>query len=139
MATMSVQIKRSDVRSRPSFLGAVVGRVSYGDQVQTYGGQGAWIKVRLPGQAIEGWLHRSALTTKKIVLRAGDQDVRQAASNDEVALAGKGFNQQVEDAFKSQNPKVDFTWVDEMEKIVVAPQEMQAFLKAGNVTPKGGW
>jgi hypothetical protein len=139
MAMMSVQIKRSDVRSRPSFLGAVVGRVSYGDKVQTYGGQGAWMKVRLQGQTIEGWLHRSALTTNKIVLRAGDQDVRQAASNDELALAGKGFNQEVEDAFKSQNPKVDFSWVDEMEKIVVAPQEMQAFLKAGNVTPKGGW
>ena len=97
------------------------------------------MKVRLQGQTIEGWLHRSALTTNKIVLRAGDQDVRQAASNDELALAGKGFNQEVEDAFKSQNPKVDFSWVDEMEKIVVAPQEMQAFLKAGNVTPKGGW
>jgi len=26
-----------------------------------------------------------------------------------------------------------------MEKIVVAPYEMQAFLKAGDVTPKGGW
>jgi len=139
MAMMNVQVKRSDVRSRPSFLGAVAGSVSYGDKVQTYGGQGAWIKVRLQGQTIEGWLHRSALTTNKIVLRAGDQDVRQAASNDELALAGKGFNQQVEDAFKSQNPKVDFSWVDKMEKIVVAPYEMQAFLKAGDVTPKGGW
>ena len=135
MAMMSVQIKRSDVRSRPSFLGAVVGRVSYGDQVQTYGGQAAWIKVRLQGQAIEGWLHRSALTTKKIVLRAGDQDVRQAASNDEVALAGKGFTPEVEAGYRQKNPGLNYAQVDQIETFRVNPGQLAAFIQEGGLTP----
>jgi len=139
MSMMSVQIKEGTLRSRPSFLGGIVGRVAYGDRVVIRGRQGSWLKVGFEGQSVEGWIHSSALTSKKIVLRAGDQDVRQAASSDELALAGKGFNQQVEDAFKTKNPKVDFSWVDKMEQIVVSQNEMQAFLQEGNVTPKGGW
>jgi hypothetical protein len=39
-----------------------------------------------------GWLHQSALTKKTISMKAGGQDVATAASGDELALAGKGFN-----------------------------------------------
>jgi len=139
MTKMSVQIKEGALRSRPSFLGTIVTRVSYGDRLVVRGRQGSWSKVGLEGRGVEGWIHTSALTSKTIVLRAGDQDVRQAASSDELALAGKGFNAQVEDAFRTQNPKIDFSWIDKMEKIVVSQNEMQAFLQEGNVTPEGGW
>lgn len=139
MSMMSVQIKEGALRSRPSFLGGIVARVAYGDRVAIRERQGSWLKVGFEGQSVGGWIHSSALTTKKIVLRAGDQDVRRAASSDELALAGKGFNQEVEDAYRTKNPKVDFSWIDKMEKIVVSQNEMQAFLQEGNVTPEGGW
>ncbi len=139
MTMMSVQIKQGELRARPSFLGTIVARLSYGDQVEMRGRQGSWLKVGFERQGVEGWMHSSALTTKKIVLRAGDQDVRQAASSDELALAGKGFNQQVEDAYKTKNPNIDFAWIDKMEKIVVSQNDMRVFLQEGQVTPEGGW
>ena len=89
--------------------------------------------------AAEGWIHASALTPKKIVLRAGAEDVEAAASSDELALAGKGFNQQVESEFRAKNPNLDFTWIDEMETYVVSENEMKQFLKEGELSPEGGF
>jgi hypothetical protein len=83
-------------------------------------------------------MHVSALTTKEIVLNPGSEDVEKAASSDEIALAGKGFNEQVEGEFRKKNPDIDFRRIDRMEKIVVAQNEMQRFLKRGGLAPQGG-
>ena len=64
--------------------------------------------------------------------------VEKAASSDEIALAGKGFNEQVEGEFKKKNPNIDFKQIDRMEKIVVSQNNMQQFLKSGGLSPKGG-
>jgi len=135
--TMSVQVKNGQVRATPSFLGKLVGSLNYGDRLQVQEQQGDWSKVTVPdGQT--GWVHTSALTKKKIVMKAGDQNAQSGASGDELALAGKGFNSQVEADFKSKNPNIDFTWVDKMEKIKVAPEAMQQFLKDGGIQPVEG-
>ena len=85
-----------------------------------------------------GWVHTSALTKKKIALKAGDQNVQTAASGEELALAGKGFNSDVEADFKAKNRNIDFTWVDKMEKIKIAADAMQQFLQAGGIQPPEG-
>jgi hypothetical protein len=135
---MSIQVKKGEIRSTPSFLGTVVARVSYGDRVYVREEKGPWVKVSLPGQNNEGWIHNSALTAKKIVFNAGAADVQTSASSNELALAGKGFNEQVENEFKEQNPKINYAWVNRMEKFVVSEKEIKQFLKEGNLTPKGG-
>ena len=61
-----------------------------------------------------------------------------AASSGELALAGKGFNSEVEAQFKEQNEAVNFAAVDLLEKIRITTRQIQLFLKAGNVVPKGG-
>lgn len=134
---MSVQVKNGQVRASPTFLGKIVATLAYGDRVETVGEQGEWMKVKTSkGQT--GWIHSSALTEKKIVLASGSKDVQTAASGEELALAGKGFNSDVEAEFKAKNKDVDFTWVDRMEKIVILPTEMETFLKAGEVKPAAG-
>lgn len=135
---MSVQVKNGEVRSTPSFLGRIVARLSYGDRVYFRGAKGSWTRVGLPGSSTEGWIHASALTPKKIVLKAGTSDVQTSASSDELALAGKGFNKQVETEFRNKNPNLDFSWIDRMEKFVVSQQQMEQFLKAGDLSPEGG-
>lgn len=135
---MSVQVKESPVRAQPFFLGKILATVYYGDRLEVVGADGPWIKISKPGTGILGWLHNSALTTKKIVLKAGSSDVQEAATNDELALAGKGFNRQVEDEFKSRNPNLDFAWIDRMERIVVSQEEMEQFLDDGLLSGKGG-
>ena len=135
---MSVQVKTGHLRAAPSFLGKIVMTVSYGERVEVREEKGAWSRVVLPGGKGEGWVHASALTPKKIVLKAGASDVSQLATSDEIALAGKGFNKQVEGEFKAKNPDLDFTWVDRMEKIVVTQEQMRRFLKEGALSPTGG-
>lgn len=136
-ATMSVQVKNGQIRGTPSFLGAIVAPVAYGDRVNVVSEQGEWMKVATE-QGKEGWIHGSALTKKRIVLQAGDKDVAGAASGDELALAGKGFSSEVEGKFKAANKDIDFAWVDRMEKWKVDVKEMQKFLKEGDVTPAEG-
>jgi hypothetical protein len=134
---MSVQVKTGQVLASPSFLGQVLTRVNYGDRLQVVEQQGDWSKVTTAdGQS--GWIHSSALTKKKITMSAGSQNAQTAASGDDLALAGKGFNSDVEADFKAKNRSVDFTWVDKMEKIKVQPAAMQQFLKDGGIQPAEG-
>lgn len=134
---MSVQVKNGVVRTNPSFLGKMVTQLPYGDRVSVQSAKGAWLLVTKPEKSTNGWMHSSALTKKKIVLKPGTSDVQQAASSDEITLAGKGFNQQVEEDFKSRNPEVDYTWIDKMEKVVVSQNQILAFIKEGQLTPEG--
>lgn len=135
---MSVQVKKGEIRSTPSFLGRIIARLSYGDRVAVIEERGPWRRVKVSESTAKGWMHVSALTREQIVLKAGAQDVQAAVSSDELALAGKGFNEQVEGRFKADNPQVDFTWIDRMEKFVVSQKLMRKFLKAGQLVPQGG-
>ena len=135
-ATMSVQVKEVPVRTTPSFIGKVVGTLAYGDRVEIQKTQGAWSKVA--GAGVSGWMHTSALSSKKIVLASGREQAKVAASGDELALAGKGFNSDVEAQFKAGHKDIDFTWIDRMEKIKIPSSEMQVFLKKGDITSKEG-
>jgi SH3-like domain-containing protein len=134
---MSVQVKSGQIRATPSYLGQLVAPLNYGDRLQVLEQQGEWCKVTAPGGQ-SGWVHNSALTKKKVVLKAGAQDAQTAASDDELALAGKGFNKEVEADFKAKNKNIDFAWVDKMEKFKVAPGSMQQFLKEGGIQPTQG-
>jgi len=86
-----------------------------GDRVRIAEESGAWRMVG-PAQGVsQGWMHVSALTRRKVVLHPGTADVEEAATSDELALAGKGFNKQVEEQFSSDNPDADYAWIDWME------------------------
>lgn len=133
---MSVTVKETQVRATPSYLGRILAVLAYGDRVDVLTEQNGWARVRVP--AGEGWVHLSALTKKKIVLQSGSQDVGTGASSGEVALAGKGFNQEVEAKYKQDN-NLDYTWVDRMGGYTVSPEQVLEFLKEGDLdTGMGG-
>ena len=134
--TMSVQVREGQLRSAPSFLAEVIAKPPYGDRVEIIQDKGAWKKVTNRG--VQGWMHISALTTKNIVLRAGAANVQTTATGSEIALAGKGFSEEVEKQYKNLNRNLDYTWVDRMEKFQVSSKQMQAFLKQGKVMPAEG-
>jgi len=135
---LSVQVKKTDIRFSPSFLGKILAEVSYGDQVEVRKEEGAWNMVSLIGSDIKGWIHTSALTSKRIVLRPGTSDVKQVATSDEVALAGKGFNKEVEREFRVRNPNIDLSMIDRMEKIVISQDQIKRFLIEGELSLEGG-
>lgn len=134
---MSVQVKTTPLRDIPSFVGKAGATLSYGDRVEVMNTQGPWAKVNAPG-GLTGWVHTSALSSKRIVLRSGEETAQAKASNDELALAGKGFNSDVEGEFKKQHQNIDFSWIDKMEKMRISSGEMQVFLKEGDIRPREG-
>jgi len=137
VGAMSVQVKNSQLRATPSFLGSTAASVSYGEQVEVLQEQGDWAEVSAAGGK-KGWIHQSALTRKKIVLNASGKDAELAASGDELALAGKGFNADVEARFRASHRDVDFASVDRMEAMTVSPAEMIVFLKEGGLKSRTG-
>lgn len=118
-------------------FGRIVASLHYGDRVAVAEESGSWLKVREAVGGRQGWMHVSALTSKQVVLHPGDADVQAVASGEELALAGKGFNRQVEGAFKGRQ-RLDYAWVDRMESIVVPSIQMAKFLKQGGLAGEGG-
>ncbi len=127
---MSVQVRSAPLRVTPSYLGAVTSELAYGDRVTVQEIQRAWRRVVHP-DGRTGWLHDSALTRQRVVLQAAD-DAAVTASSQEVALAGKGFNQQVENEFKDRHSAIDFGWVDRMEAMGVSHDAITRFLADGS-------
>ncbi len=133
---MTVQVKETKLRAKPSFLGATTATLAYGALVTVIEDKGVWLHVR-DAQGHDGWLHSSALGQKKVTMQAGDKQVATGASSDELALAGKGFTADVEKEYKKETD-LDYTWVDRMESWTVTPQQSEAFLAAGGITPREG-
>ncbi|NJD61799.1 MAG: SH3 domain-containing protein, partial [Deltaproteobacteria bacterium] len=123
----------------PSFLGKIVGTLSYGDRVEVLEQKAPWIRIRPPGKGAPGWMHASALSEKRILLKAGGKEADVAASGGELALAGKGFNADVETEFKKKHRDIDFSWIDRMQAMKVPQEKIGAFLKEGGLpTSQGG-
>jgi uncharacterized protein YgiM (DUF1202 family) len=134
---MSVQVRSSELRDSPSFLGGSVAPVVYGEQVEVVGQQGNWMKVNA-SSGTKGWIHQSALTKKRIAFSSGGADVETGASGEELAVAGKGFNSDVEKKFRVDHTDIDFAWVDKMEQMKVSPRESKSFLTEGSLQPQVG-
>ena len=130
-SAMSVQVKQGAVRSTPSFTGRVLGTLTYGQQVQVSEKKSPWMMVS--GGGVSGWMHESSLSKKQIVLSGGTATAQTGASSEELALAGKGFNSDVEGQFKAQNREINFAAVDRMEHRKVSSDEKAQFQKDGGI------
>ena len=130
-ASMSVQVQQGKIRATPSQLGSVVATVEYGETITAGELQKGWYPVTTQ-DGKKGWLHESALSKKPITMRAGAADTATGVSSDEVALAGKGFNEQVEDKLKADGT-MDFTWVDRMMAFIVDPNQIVTFRAQGHL------
>lgn len=129
---MSVQVRSGQLRDKPGYLGRLVTLLPYGDPVTLDAEEGEWRKVTSTKQNKTGWMHQSALSEQKIILRPTNRDVEAAAQSDELALAGKGFNKQVEEQYMEEKG-LDYTLVDEMEDLSVSQDDIQAFVKSGEL------
>jgi uncharacterized protein YgiM (DUF1202 family) len=137
-ATMSVQVRETQLRASPDYFGKIVGKASYGDQVTIEDKKGGWKKVRLKKDGLSGWLNSSALSEREIKMAAGGSGVKEAASSSELQLAGKGFNPEVEKEFKNRNRQISFQWVDKMEQIRIPEADKQKFARDGELALNGG-
>ena len=137
--TMIVQVKQAQIRSTPSFLGKILARPAYGEKVTILTEKKGWMKVkRNTAVRVKGWMHSSALSPVKLILRSGDQSKTGQVSSQEVALAGKGFNQKIEGGYALDHQNLNYGWVDKMEKISPDMEEVEKFVINGSLSLENG-
>lgn len=132
-----VKVQSTFLRKEPKFYAATVATLRAGESVTKIATQGDWHKVRT-ASGVEGWLHASAVSKKQVNVAAMDKSLQTKASAEEVALASKGFNEQVEKEYKAKHKEVNFAWVDRMLKITVSPDQLRRFLQEGRLAEFGG-
>ncbi len=134
--TLVVKVQSTNLRKTPKFYGPVVQALKSGDKVEKVTSQpDGWIQVKTAGGAV-GWIHSSAVTVQKFSLTAMDSGLKTQASASEVALAGKGFNKQVEESFRAKNKEANFAEVDRMQQLTVTSAALEQFMKQGQL---GDW
>ncbi len=134
--TLIVKVQSTSLRKTPKFYGAVVQALKSGDKVEKVTSQpDGWLQVKTSGGAV-GWIHSSAVEVQKFNLTAMDTGLKTQASASEVALAGKGFNKQVEESFRAKHKEANFAEVDRMLQLKVTSAALEEFLKQGQL---GDW
>lgn len=132
--TVTVIVKKTSIRRDRQFYAATLAEAEFGDVFAVLAREKGWVKVGT--KSGEGWLHESAVTAKKVAASSQGPAGGSVAAED-VALAGKGFNPQVESVYRQKNPQADFAAVDRMEKLGASEKAVASFLSDGNLQPRG--
>ena len=99
--TITVLVQQTVVRRRPQFYASAAATAKLGDTFEADAPTNGWYKVD------GGYIQQSAVTSGKVAKLDGGS-VGGSATNDEVTLAGKGFNSQVEQSYSAQNSAANF-------------------------------
>ena len=128
--TVYVAVKKAAIKSGTGNFDKVVAQASYGDELVVDKASNKFHRVhKASDPSIAGWIPATSVTTKKIV--ASSKKV--TASADEIALAGKGFSEQVEDGYKTSNKKLDYASVDKLESFRITDSSLKTFLEDGDL------
>jgi hypothetical protein len=129
-SNITVRVMSAKVMKNPKFIGTAAGSVSRGDQLTVKEVKGDWYRVE---GAATGWINKSAVVEGKVELSTQPGAGGSGASRDEVELAGRGFTPQIESEYRNDNPNLDFSHVDAIEKTGIDPTELEAFAKEGGL------
>ena len=129
-ATITVLVQKTTVRKRPQFYAPVLAAAKLGDKFEAEGPAEGWYKTSV------GYVHESAVTANKIKISAGSTTASGPATADEITLAGKGFNSQVEKSYSAQDTTANFAAVDAMERRSVSDAAVLEFLRKGGLIPR---
>jgi hypothetical protein len=133
---LSIQVREAQMRKSASFTSSLTTTLVYGETVTVLEERGDWRLVSAVG--VTGWMHSSAFGGGgSTQYSAGSADASAKVSEREVSMAGKGFNTQVEQAYRSAHPE-GYAKVDAMLRINYSPGELEAFLAAGKESRQGG-
>lgn len=129
-----IQVRSTKLRAKPEFWSAALADLSYGSALTPLGAaptDKSWLKVKL--DATEGYVHVSSVTKRKIILKASADTNGKNVDQSSIVLAGKGFNSQIENNYRSAKG-LDYSAVDEVEKLGVDPGEEGQFVSDGKLT-----
>jgi hypothetical protein len=129
---MYVATRDAELKSSTGFFADTVITLQYGDQVTVLRENGKWMEVKPAKRpSVSGWILANSLTSKRIISSGSGT----SASADELALAGKGFSEEIEQAYKSRagGSAANYAEVDAMEAFTVSVEELYRFLVEGHL------
>lgn len=132
-----VTVKKTAVKNSPRLFSKTIKTLHYADQVEVVDWGEGWVRVRLESGE-SGWVRVSHLSKSSLSLRAGSQMVDVDASEEELTLAGKGFDRQVEQRYRQRNADADYDWIDRMEGYRHDNAELTRFLRQGGLVARAG-
>ena len=122
-----VSSKSVDIRESTGSFAKSRGTLLMGAQVTVLQVNGNWAEVRSSDNAsLSGWTAVSNLSSRRIVASGS------SATASEIALAGKGFNREVEDSYKTSGA-LNYTDVDKVEAITIPVNELYKFVTEGHL------
>ncbi len=130
-STITVLVQQTALRKRAQSYSPSIGTAKLGQRFESSGVEAGFHKTPA------GYIHSSAVTERKVKLGSAGS-VGGSASAEEVTLAGKGFNAQVEKSYGQKNGSVNFAAVNAMERRSVSEADLFAFLRAGGLMGEGG-
>lgn len=135
-ATHKVITQEAVIRKDKRFFAPMISRIPYGEMLEELERQGDWLRVSYKGT--QGWLHFSAVQEQKFRLSDLSGERAQASTKEEVALAGKGFTPEVENAFRNKNSSMRYDLVNQVQSYKVSETQLLGFIRAGNLKEPGG-
>lgn len=130
----AIAVAEAVLRESPGFLSKAVGKFPYGTIVQVLEHDRGWLKI-MAGKKI-GWVQKSALQDSEYVLKdlgRGKKATMETYKND-VVTAGKGFSPEYEAVMKESNGKLNYSAVDDMEKLAFKEIELFKFARKVRVS-----
>ena len=122
-----VAVRQAAVRTSTWFFAGTRGNLAMGDQVAVLRLNGNWVEIRSTANpSLTGWVSIGNLSHRTIVAEGTTTTAR------EVALAGKGFDRDVENAFRAVED-LNFDDVDRMEAVFVSSDELFRFMNDGRL------
>ena len=130
--TVYVKSKTAALKDGTGIFAKKVATVAYGDQMKVLAVSGNKAQVQLSSStSVSGWIPTGSLSTKKIVATSSGGTV--SASTKELALAGKGFSEESENAYRAAHINLNFALVDSIESIVVPEPDELSFITEGHL------
>ena len=115
-----VQVLRSNLMAKPDFLSSSLAPLQKGAPLELVGTEGGWYLVR-NASGVKGYVHQSAVTESKVTLGSIAPGPK-GASQDELALAAKGFDEANEKKLRGSKGYnfSDLGWVMEQQAAMPA-------------------
>ena len=127
--TMFVATQNLELRSATGFFASTNATLEYGAQVSVLQIQGDWAEVHSSDNPLQrGWTRINSLTARRIVPGSTANTTAQ-----EVALAGKGFDQEIENAHRARGD-ANYPDVDRVEAQHVPSAALRRFLEEGRLS-----
>jgi uncharacterized protein YgiM (DUF1202 family) len=127
--TMYVAVRTIALKSSTGLFAGTVTTLNYGDEVTVVQVNGRSVEVKSAADpSLTGWAPSANFSTKKII--SGSTT---STSAREFALAGKGFNQEVENSYSTQG-ELNFAEVDKIESIKTDEADLLRFIEEGRLS-----